>query len=82
VLVGKRLFGNFKHRQVKVYFKERECAYINGGLGTRPVLDSHEKGNGHKLCVVQDTNILVCYIVVISKQLLIFQMNIEAVICK
>jgi hypothetical protein len=44
------------------------------------VLDCHEQGNGHKICVLEDSGLVVCYVVSISKQLLMLQSNIEALI--
>jgi len=57
-----------------------------GGGGLKPPpsvrhwLDCHEQGNGHKICVVEDSSLVLCYVVSISKQLLMFQINVEALI--
>jgi hypothetical protein len=64
-----------------MYLRGKECACTNGGLGIWPVLDCHEQGNGHKICVVEGSNLAVCYVVMNSKQLLMFQMNVQALIC-
>ena len=80
MLDGKRALGNFKHRQVRMYLKETECACIIGGLRIKPVLDCNEQGNGHKICVVEDSSLVLCYVVLISKQLLMFQINVEVLI--
>jgi len=63
-----------------MYLKETECVYIIGGLGIKSVLDCHEQGKGHKICVVEDSSLVVCYVVSISKQLLMLQINIEVLI--
>ena len=44
----------------------------------KPVLDCHEQGNEHKICVAIDSSLVVCYVVLISEQLLMFQINVEA----
>jgi hypothetical protein len=80
VLDGKKSLGNFKHRQVKMYVKETECACIFGGLRIKPLLDCHEQGNGHKIGVMEDSSLVVCYVVSISEQLLMFQINVQALI--